>query len=202
MITKDDVRVSDKTRLKLIVTKHKSFQPKEEEDAFYELCFCICSPQTSFETNSELNKDLREVGFFRNFVHKDRLEEFIYKTRFYHRKADFLIDAKNHWREIWYHMEHLESDWERREYLVNQVRGLGYKTASHFLRNVRGCEHFAILDTHVCKFLRVSVPHSPVMYKVLESNFQQIAEKAALTPLELDMLIFSQYTGLPLEEIR
>jgi Thermostable 8-oxoguanine DNA glycosylase len=40
-----------------------------------------------------------------------------------------------------------------RDWLMNNVKGLGLKEASHFLRNV-GIFDYAIIDRHIVKFLR------------------------------------------------
>ena len=49
-------------------------------------------------------------------------------------------------------LESFENDLERRDWLVKEkgIKGLGYKEASHFLRNI-GLKGYAILDKHVLR---------------------------------------------------
>ena len=48
----------------------------------------------------------------------------------------------------------IDSPMELREWLVKNVKGLGYKEASHFLRNIGKSEDLAILDRHILKNLQ------------------------------------------------
>ena len=150
MLTHKTVKISEQDRLELIHAKNRLFAKKSEEDMFYELCFCICSPQTTFSKNSDLNKELRARDFFNKPISYETLQELTVQVRFYQRKALFLIEAKRAWDVIYAAVNNdVIADYDKRKWLVTHVRGLGMKTASHFLRNAIGCEYFAILDTHV-----------------------------------------------------
>jgi len=43
---------------------------------------------------------------------------------------------------------------DMREWLIRSIRGIGYKEASHFLRNIGLGENLAILDRHILKNLK------------------------------------------------
>lgn len=202
MLTYKNIKLSDEDRVQIIQAKTRLFSKKTEEEMFYELCFCICSPQTTFSKNSELNKELKSRDFFRGYIPSNELELLTAKVRFYQRKALFLIEAKKKWRTIYDVMVSDESDYFKRDWLIQNVRGLGFKTSSHFLRNALGCEYFAILDTHVCKFLETSPPKSPTMYKTQEARFMEIANDLSVTPMELDIYIFAYYSGQDLNVVR
>ena len=49
------------------------------------------------------------------------------------------------------------SDQNKRGWLVVNVNGLGMKASSHFLRNL-GNQSFAIIDTHILKYMGVDKP--------------------------------------------
>ena len=203
MVTHKNISITDDLKLQLITTKQKLFGKKDEEDAFYELCFCICSPQTTFSKNSNLNAELRKRNFFKGFIPYEELQQLTIEVRFHHRKALFLLEANRDWSTIWYNInQDSTTDFTKRAWLVENVRGLGYKTASHFLRNAIGAEYFAILDTHVCKFLECTPPKSSTMYLLQEQRFLEIAEKLKLTPMELDLYIWSYYARQPLDTVR
>jgi thermostable 8-oxoguanine DNA glycosylase len=204
MLTHKNIKLNDDDKLILITTKKKLFSRKTEEDAFYELCFCLCSPQTTFAKNDKLNKELRKRDFFNGFIAFPDLKLLTTEVRFYHRKASYLLEVKKAWRgEIWPGLNaNNMTDYNKRSWLIEFVRGLGMKTASHFLRNALGCEYFAIIDTHVCKFLEINPPKSQAIYLAQEQRFVAIANNLGITPLELDVYIWSHYSGQPLEYVR
>ena len=86
-----------------------------------------------------------------------------------------------------------------REYLVSSVDGIGYKEASHFLRNV-GIFDFAILDKHVQAMLLPGLNEkigslSPKKYLELEGVFKKISEKFELEPGIMDLYMWKIATG-------
>jgi N-glycosylase/DNA lyase len=204
MLTKHNLTLSDEDRLKIIEAKTKIYSEKTEENAFYEMCFCICSPQTHFNKNSAVNQELRKRDFYHNYIPYAELSEICYSVRFFQKKAIYLIEAKQRWESTWYAIKRdsTTTDYDKRLYLVRNIKGLGMKTASHFLRNALGCEHFAILDTHVLKFMGEERPKNQWGYYQLEGKFTAIATKFNLTPTELDIYIFSHYANIPLEKVR
>jgi N-glycosylase/DNA lyase len=69
-----------------------------------------------------------------------------------------------------------------RDWFVRNVKGLGWKEASHFLRNI-GYRDLAILDRHILKNLRRhriirSLPKSltPARYQSIERKFRRFAD--------------------------
>jgi N-glycosylase/DNA lyase len=87
-----------------------------------------------------------------------------------------------------------------REWLVKNVKGIGFKEASHFLRNI-GYSNLAILDFHI---INVLVKHRLVEkpktltkkhYLEIEMLLRDIAEKASLTLAELDLFLWYMETG-------
>jgi N-glycosylase/DNA lyase len=90
---------------------------------------------------------------------------------------------------------------EKREYLVKNVKGLGLKEASHFLRNI-GHNNLAILDRHILKNLHKlgvieEVPRSLTKkaYLDIEEKFKRFSKKIGITMDELDLLFWSMETG-------
>ncbi|MCS7106383.1 MAG: N-glycosylase, partial [Candidatus Aenigmarchaeota archaeon] len=87
------------------------------------------------------------------------------------------------------------SEEELREWLVKNVKGLGYKEASHFLRNI-GYKNFAIIDFHILDLLErfglIKKPKSLSRKKYLEIEnlLKKIAEKAKLSLAELDLYLW------------
>jgi len=82
-----------------------------------------------------------------------------------------------------------------REWLVESVKGLGYKEASHFLRNI-GYDDYAIVDFHIVDLLvRHNLIKKPktlsrVKYLEIEEILRKIAKKSGLTLAELDLYLW------------
>jgi N-glycosylase/DNA lyase len=92
-----------------------------------------------------------------------------------------------------------------RLWLVNQVRGLGWKEASHFLRNV-GHRDLAILDRHILRNLirtgvlrRLPKTLTAKRYAAIEAKFRDFAGQVGIPMDELDLLFWSMETGTVLK---
>jgi N-glycosylase/DNA lyase len=92
---------------------------------------------------------------------------------------------------------------ERRDWLAQEprVKGLGYKEASHFLRNI-GFKGYGILDKHIVRCLNElgvidaeKPPASRTRYLDTEHRMRQFAGKAGINFDELDLLLWSMKTG-------
>ena len=92
---------------------------------------------------------------------------------------------------------------ERRDWLAQekQIKGLGYKEASHFLRNI-GIKGYAILDKHVMRCLTevgvVDGPKPPAnrkRYLEVEQRYLRFAKEIKIDADELDLVLWSMKTG-------
>ena len=92
---------------------------------------------------------------------------------------------------------------ERRDWLVREkgIKGLGYKEASHFLRNI-GFSGYAILDKHVLRCLHElkiidepKPPNTRSKYLSIEEKLKQLAKVARIDFDELDLVLWSMRTG-------
>jgi N-glycosylase/DNA lyase len=92
---------------------------------------------------------------------------------------------------------------ERRDWLAQekQVKGLGYKEASHFLRNV-GLGGYAILDKHVMSCLMDlkvvetgKPPGNRTRYLETEERLRFFARDIGIDFDELDLVLWSMKTG-------
>jgi N-glycosylase/DNA lyase len=92
---------------------------------------------------------------------------------------------------------------ERRDWLAQEprVKGIGYKEASHFLRNI-GFKGYGILDKHIVRSLYelkvIDSPKPPAArgkYLDVESRMRQFADRSGINFDELDLLLWSMKTG-------
>ena len=91
----------------------------------------------------------------------------------------------------------------RRDWLAKdpRVKGLGYKEASHFLRNI-GFKGYGILDKHIVRSLYelkvIDSPKPPTSrekYLSTEDRMRRFAGNAGINFDELDLLLWSMKTG-------
>ncbi len=100
-------------------------------------------------------------------------------------------------------LESFQCDLERRDWLAREkgVKGLGYKEASHFLRNV-GFRGYAILDKHVLNCLAElkiiddpKPPNTRTRYLSTEYKLKQFSVQAGVDFDEMDLVLWSMKTG-------
>ncbi len=80
-----------------------------------------------------------------------------------------------------------------REWFVENIKGFGYKEASHFLRNIGLGKDIAILDRHILKNLK--------KYGVIDKIPSSLGSRRVYLEIEEKMKGFSKKTGIPLEDM-
>ncbi|MBU0981028.1 MAG: N-glycosylase/DNA lyase [Nanoarchaeota archaeon] len=180
----------------------RSFDKRPAEDWFSELCFCILTANSRAITALNIQEELGHNGFC-GYPHRD-LSQAIkrHKHRFHNTKAQFIIDARCHLdiKQKMQQMVREKGEHEAREWLVKNIKGIGYKEASHFLRNV-GYNNLAILDRHILGLLHddgmIDRPKSLTGrdYLNIEEKFISLADEANMSPAELDMYMWYMKTG-------
>jgi len=95
----------------------------------------------------------------------------------------------------------------RRDWLVKEkgIKGLGYKEASHFLRNV-GFKGYAILDKHILRSLaelniieEAKPPNTRTAYLTIEEKLKHLTQTLSIDFDELDLVLWSMKTGVILK---
>jgi N-glycosylase/DNA lyase len=172
----------------------------DEDGLFEELCFCILTANFSAEGGIRIQEAIGD-GFLKLSERElsKRLEELGH--RYPRARAKYIVEAR------WVHgglakrLRGFRDAKEAREWLVENVKGLGYKEASHFLRNV-GFGDVAIIDRHVLRFLREmglieEMPRAlgKGRYLELERLLSAVASKLGLSVGELDLYIWYEMTG-------
>jgi len=164
-----------------------------EEEIFLELCFCILVANSNMKKTYEIWK---KIG--RDFLtlSKEKLIEKLKSLgyRFYNRRSEYIVEAREKTNLL---KDILKEKKEKlRDLLVKNFRGIGYKEASHFLRNL-GYEDFAILDRHVLKTLEKykvikEIPRTLTKKKYLEieEKLREISKKLNISLVEIDFYLF------------
>lgn len=172
---------------------------------FEELCFCLLTPQSSAVVCDGVIKALKSAGLLLKGGEKD-LQPFLKKARFYRKKSYYLVRARKVFmcegqkgicRRI-----RIEDPKILRDWLVENILGMGFKEAGHFLRNIGLGEDLAILDVHILRRLVEfgvinAFPKSlgRKTYMEIEEKMRQFAGEVGIPLAHLDLLFWCMGTG-------
>ena len=169
------------------------------ERIFEELVFCLLTANTSAVMGLKGVDAVRSVlvnGTYEQI--RDKLVESGY--RFPNKRAEYIIEARNKKFDFKTILES-KNKFELREFFVDNVKGIGYKESSHFLRNI-GIFGLAILDKHILRTMLEyniinKIPNSldKNKYLKLEQSFIQFSEQLNISMDELDLLLWSMKNG-------
>ena len=165
------------------------------DDIFTELVFCIFTPQSKAFSCDAAVKNLKSKGFLFD-VSAQKISCNISGVRFHNNKAAYLVNARN----ILTNSEGIDIKSRidkkdisgTREWFVKNIKGIGYKEASHFLRNIGLGKDLAILDVHILRNL--------VKYKVIKESPKIISRKVYID-IENKMRRFSEEIDIPMDEL-
>ncbi len=171
-----------------------------EDKWFSELCFCILTANTSAEMGVRVQKALGYEGFAK--IPDKKLARALRDAgaRFYNTRAGYIIAARRYDGKLKETITGLGNQFKAREWLFRNVKGIGYKEASHFLRNV-GYGNVAILDKHILNILRrydLIGDFKRVgkrRYIAIEHVLRHIAETAHMPLGKLDLYLWYFKTG-------
>lgn len=178
----------------------------DEESIFAELVFCILTPQSKAKSawaavKRLLAKDLLLTGT------EDQVLRELPGVRFKYKKAGYVIKARNMFLIdgklfIKSRISRFSDVYDAREWLVRNVKGIGYKEASHFLRNIGPGADLAILDRHILKNLRslqvieeVPASLSRRRYLEIEEGMKELSEETKIPMSHLDLVLWYKETG-------
>lgn len=145
--------------------KIDSFCVLDPKVMFARMVYCFLTPQTKAEFAKEACKKIFTEDFF--FGGYKREDFFFYaseeelavclrqnKIRFHNKKAEKLILWRKMGESKINAMLKIPSEEEKRDFLIKEVKGIGLKEASHFLRNIGMGKDLAILDRHILRFMQ------------------------------------------------
>jgi len=184
----------------------KKLGDKNDDRIFEELVFCLLTPQSKARIcwNAVLN--LRKKGLIKDGQEEEILNE-LTGVRFKYNKARYIVEARKKFTrngriEIKATLQQYKDPIEVREWLVRNIKGLGYKEASHFLRNIGHGKTLAILDRHILKNLKYyrvisDIPGSLTRkrYLEIEKKMQDFSRKIGIPMDHLDLLLWFNETG-------
>jgi N-glycosylase/DNA lyase len=198
----EELRSAFDSRKAAIRQRLAEFSSVSPDDYFFEMAYCILTPQSNATRAAAAVNALRTLDQWEDPVLMARtLSRQEFYIRFHHTKAKRLARAHAQFPEIAARLKDRREGWETREWLVANVGGLGWKEASHFLRNI-GHRDLAILDRHILKNLHrhgiiSTIPRTMTRnnYLAIEQQFAHFSDHVGLTMDELDLLFWSTETG-------
>lgn len=178
-----------------------------DEKIFAELCFCILTANANALHCARAIDELKKKGLLFKGRASDIRPELKGRARFHNKKADFIVAARDLLeREGKVDVKarlNAKDVLATREWLVENIKGYGYKEASHFLRNIGLGMDIAILDRHILKNLKrygviTKIPDSVgprKRYFEIEDKMRKFARQIRIPLEELDLLFWSIETG-------
>ena len=197
-----ELRAEFDGRREAVRARLAEFAAIRPDEYLFELVYCLLTPQSSAVNAAKAVETLKQAGW----LHREcdvaaLLYQDSFYIRFHNTKARHVNEARNRFPEIQKELMNGSSSRELREWLVHNVRGLGWKEASHFLRNI-GHQDLAILDRHILRNLKKhnvlsAIPKSLTAkrYLAIEERFHHFADFLGIRIDELDLLFWSRETG-------
>ncbi len=181
-----DVGVRVNKRIK----EFKKLGCRPRNEVFKELCFCLLAANYSAERAISIQEKIGD-GFLT--MPQKRLARALARLgyRYPNARAGYIVLARKHKDSFADH---------DREWLVKNIKGLGYKEASHFLRNI-GYDNLAIIDFHIVDLLeRYKLATRPktltkAKYFEMEKILAKTGKRSSLTLAELDLYLWYIETG-------
>lgn len=203
----EELRKIYSDREKEIKKRLKEFKSNfnKEENILSELFFCLLTPQSKAKECWKVIEELKKRDLL-CCSSENKIKGCLKKVRFKNKKAKYLVEAikflKRNKSFLKFIKKNKKDPFYLREFLVKNIKGLGYKEASHFLRNIGIGENLAILDRHILKNLKElkvinELPDTLTKKKYLEieKKIVEFSKKIGIKPVELDLLLWSKETG-------
>jgi len=191
---------------RLVEDRVAEFLEVNEEDSsiwFVELVYCLLTAYSSAERAQLCVDALDDCGAI-----IDGSAGEVAKTlrreghRFADKRAEYIVAVRKLVGNIKQLIQGFKSSREAREWLVKNVKGFGWKEASHFLRNV-GYLDVAILDRHILSNMKEHglVPDdnqgglTKRRYLEYEGILREVADMLGMPLGQMDLYLWYMKTG-------
>jgi len=181
-------------------------ETKKDYRLFEELAFCIFTANTSAEMSAKAVDAVRNVLITGSADDMTRRLEGIY--RFNNVRPAHIVHTRNYLKnsmnfQLKNKINSFKNKNELRDFfaLNKDIKGIGYKEASHFLRNI-GFKGYAILDKHIINSLHEfgilktnEKPKNNKEYLEIEEKLKDFSKDIGIDIDELDLLLWSRKNG-------
>jgi N-glycosylase/DNA lyase len=190
------------------LAEFKQTYHKGDAVIFEELCYCILT------AGSSATMGMRTVDALRDLLQRGTLRELQQRAResrarFWRVRPSYIVQTRECLRErcglsMRSFIGSFENPEALRDFFASDkgIKGLGYKEASHFLRNI-GFNGYAILDKHILNSLRemgvlgkrIRPPATRARYLAIEKKLARFSREVGIDMDHLDLLLWSRKTG-------
>ena len=129
-----------KDKIKERLNDFKEIFNKGNKEIFEELCFCILTPNASARMGINAMNSLKPILYTGNLQDlQNALKRSSY--RYPNKRAEYILEVREFIKnELKFQLKEkilsFNNKEELREWLVNNIKGIAYKEASHYLRNI------------------------------------------------------------------
>jgi N-glycosylase/DNA lyase len=177
-----------------------------EEEIFAELVFCILTPMARGKmccvaVDNMVRSDVLFTG------DSTQIARELIGARFINKKSAYIVEAREKFLQggtasLKFIISSMNDGYKAREWLARNVKGLGHKEASHFLRNIGFEQNLAILDRHILKNLkqlgvieRISDSLTQRQYLDAEKRMREFSSAIHIPMSHLDFVMWYKETG-------
>ena len=174
----------------------KNWIESNEVELFIELVFCLLTPQSRAKTCWNVVENLVEKDLILNGQY-DEINRELNIVRFKNRKTEYILLAREKFLSkskisIRGTLSQFDNIYLKRDWLVESIKGFGYKEASHFLRNIGLGNKITILDRHILKNLKLYNVIDEIPYSLTKKKYHNI---------EAAMMEFARGINIPLDHL-
>jgi N-glycosylase/DNA lyase len=182
------------------------WKSESDERLWEEMVFCFFTGGCSARMGLRSVEAVRPILLSGN--HAELSQALVGRHRYPNARAGYIVASREFLQEhcglkLHKKLQSFDDDLERRDWLVKEkrIKGLGYKEASHFLRNI-GLKGYAILDKHILRSLAElkiiddpKPPNTRLKYLTVEEKLKKLAILTEIDFDELDLVLWSMKTG-------
>ncbi len=209
-ITVEKIRETYSVRKEEIQARLAEFddiwQKGSDRKLWEEMVFCFFTGGCSAKMGLRSLEAVKPILLTGN--HEDLMNALLGRHRYPRARARYIVASRDFLQEhcklkLRAKLASFTDNFERRDWLVKEkgIKGLGYKEASHYLRNI-GFKGYAILDKHVLRCLSelnfIDEPKPPgtrTKYLETENKLKNLAREVEIDFDELDLVLWSIKTG-------
>ena len=195
-----------KTGIEKAIKGYKKAWEGTEQEIFAEMAFCILTPQSKAKNAWKAITNIVENGLLYEGK-AEEIVEFLNIVRFKNNKSRYLVEL----RELMTRERKLQpkkilseigDTFEKRKWILKNVKGMGLKEANHVLRNLGFGENIAILDRHILRNLEALNVIDEIPKTITEKKYYEIEEKmreysdfSKIKMDELDLVLWYKEAG-------
>jgi N-glycosylase/DNA lyase len=182
------------------------WQAGTDERIWEEMVFCFFTGGCSARMGLRSVEAVRPILLTGN--HAELASALVGRHRYPNARAGYIVASREFLQQhcemrLREKLESFENPLERRDWLVREkgIKGLGYKEASHFLRNI-GFKGYAILDKHILRSLAElkiiddpKPPNTRLRYLTVEEKLKNLSNRLEIDFDEMDLVLWSLKTG-------